>query len=124
MVLSCAVIFGCLALGELVVYLTGIRLPGSVIGMLVLTLFLKLKIIRLEWVKDLSDFLISNMGFFFVPAGVGLMLCLDIIKAEFWPIAIATVASTVLVLATTGWVHQLLRKNLKIERWIDGIFRK
>lgn len=116
MVLSCAIIFGCLALGELLVYLTGIRLPGSVVGMLLLTLMLRLKLIKEEWVKGLCDFLISNMGFFFVPAGVGLMLCLDIIKAEFWPIAIATVASTILVLATTGWVHQLFRKNLKSNR--------
>ena len=115
MVLQCAIIFGCLALGELFVYLTGLPLPGSVAG--------------LEWVKGLSDFLISNMGFFFVPAGVGLMLCLDIIKAEFWPIVLATLASTVLVLAVTGWVHQFFRRkihfeNMHIGDWFDGLFRK
>ena len=97
--------------------------------MLLLTLFLKLKWIKLEWVKGLSDFLISNMGFFFVPAGVGLMLCLDIIKAEFWPIVLATLASTVLVLAVTGWVHQFFRRkihfeNMHIGDWFDGLFRK
>lgn len=129
MVLQCAIIFGCLALGELFVYLTGLPLPGSVAGMLLLTLFLKLKWIKLEWVKGLSDFLISNMGFFFVPAGVGLMLCLDIIKAEFWPIVLATLASTVLVLAVTGWVHQFFRRkihfeNMHIGDWFDGLFRK
>lgn len=123
MVLQCAILFGCLALGELFIYLSGIPLPGSVVGMLFLTLFLKLKWIKLEWIKGISDFLISNMGFFFVPAGVGLMLCLDIIKAELWPIVIATVVSTILVLATTGWVHQLIRK-FKLERWFNGISRK
>ena len=29
MVLQCAIIFGCLALGELLVWLTGIKLPSS-----------------------------------------------------------------------------------------------
>lgn len=35
------VIFGCLALGEFVVWATGIKLPSSIIGMLFLTFFLK-----------------------------------------------------------------------------------
>ena len=39
MIRQCAILFGCLALGELIVYLTGIKLPSSIIGMLLLTLF-------------------------------------------------------------------------------------
>ena len=110
MIRQCAILFGCLALGELVVYLTGVRLPSSIIGMLLLTPLLKLGWIKLEWIQGTSDFLVSNIGFFFVPPGVGLMLYFDVIAAEFWPILIATVVSTVLVLVVTGWVHQLTRK--------------
>ncbi len=117
MIRQCAVLFGCLALGELIVWLTGIMLPSSIIGMLLLTLFLKLGWIKLHWVQGVSDFLVANLGFFFVPPGVALMLYFDIIQAQFWPIAIATVASTMLVLVVTGWVHQLVRKG-------NGIFRK
>ena len=58
----------------------------------------------------MSDFLVANLGFFFVPPGVALMLYFDIIRAEFWPIVTATVVSTLLVLVVTGWVHQLSRK--------------
>ncbi len=39
MIRQCAILFGCLALGELIVFLTGIKLPSSIIGMLLLTLF-------------------------------------------------------------------------------------
>lgn len=67
MIRQCAILFGCLALGELIVYLTGIKLPSSIIGMLLLTLFLKLGWIKLHWVQGLSDFLVANLGFFFVP---------------------------------------------------------
>jgi len=49
MIRQCAILFGCLALGELIVYLTGIKLPSSIIGMLLLTLFLKLGWIKLHW---------------------------------------------------------------------------
>lgn len=111
MVRQCAVLFGCLALGELIVYVTGVKLPSSIIGMLLLALFLKLDWVKLKWVQGLSDFLVANLGFFFVPPGVALMLYLDVIEAQFWPIAIATVVSTVLVLVVTGWVHQIIRKS-------------
>ena len=110
MIRQCAVLFACLALGELIVYLTGVKLPSSIIGMLLLALFLKLGWIKLKWVQGLSDFLVSNLGFFFVPPGVALMLYFDVIKAEFWPIVIATLVSTILVLIVTGWVHLIVRK--------------
>lgn len=108
MIRQCFIIFGCLAIGELIVWLTGITIPSSIIGMLLLATLLQMKVIKEEWVKGMSDFLISNMGFFFVPPGVALMLYLDIIKAEFVPIAVATVVSTILVLIVTGWTHQKL----------------
>lgn len=111
MIRQCAVLFGCLALGELVVSLTGITLPSSIVGMLLLALFLKLGWVKLKWVQGLSDFLVANLGFFFVPAGVALMLYFDIIRAQFWPILIASVVSTLLVLLITGWVHQIMRKS-------------
>ena len=110
MIRQCFIIFGCLAVGELIVWLTGIAIPSSIIGMLLLAALLQMKAIKEEWVKGMSDFLISNMGFFFVPPGVALMLYLDIIKAEFIPIVVATVVSTILVLIVTGWTHQRLKR--------------
>ncbi|MBP8776845.1 MAG: CidA/LrgA family protein [Bacteroidaceae bacterium] len=110
MIRQCAILFGCLALGELIVSLTGIRLPSSIIGMLLLTLFLKLGVVRLQWVQGMSDFLVKNLPFFFVPPGVALMLYFDVIAAQWLPILVATIVSTVLVMAVTGWVHQLVRK--------------
>ena len=111
MVRQCFIIFGCLAIGEIIVGLTHITIPSSIIGMLLLTALLQFKAIKLEWVKGMSDFLISNMGFFFVPPGVALMLYLDVIKAEFLPIVVATVVSTVLVLIVTGWTHQIFKNG-------------
>ena len=61
MIRQCAILFGCLALGELVVFLTDIKLPSSIIGMLLLTLFLKLGWIKLQWVQGLSDFLVLHL---------------------------------------------------------------
>ena len=111
MIRQCLILFGCLAAGELVVMLTGIRLPSSIIGLLLLTLLLQLGWVKLEWVRGLTDFLIANLGFFFVPPGVALMLYFDLIKAEILPIALATLLSTIIVLIITGHTHQVVSKG-------------
>ena len=70
MIRQLAILFGCLALGEFIIYLTHIPLPSSILGMLLLTLLLKLKVIRLEWVRSISDFLVGNIGFFFLTSSL------------------------------------------------------
>ena len=112
MIRQCAILFGCLAAGELIIFLTGLKLPSSIIGMLLLTALLQMKIIKLEWVKGLCDFLVANIGFFFVPPGVALMCYFDIIRAELVPILVSVVASTIIVLVVTGWVHQIMNKSM------------
>lgn len=107
------IIFGCLGLGEFIVWATGVKLPSSIIGMLLLTLFLKLGWVKLNWIERMSKFLIANLGFFFVPPGVAIMLYLDIIKAQWLPITVATLVSTILVLIVTGHID---RKSVVRER--------
>lgn len=102
MVKQCAIIFGCLAAGEFITWLTRCSVPGSIIGMLLLTLLLQRKVVNVATIRPISRFLVSNMGFFFVPPGVALMLYFDMIAAEWLPITVATVVSTALVLVVQG----------------------
>ncbi|MDE6317116.1 MAG: CidA/LrgA family protein [Muribaculaceae bacterium] len=108
--MQCAIIFLFLALGELTVAATGITIPSSIIGMLMLTASLKCGIIRIHQVDRISDFLVKNLGFFFVPAGVGLMRCLGLLRQELLPIVLATAVSTFVIIAVTGHIHQLSRR--------------
>ncbi len=110
MILQCAMLFAFLALGEFIVWLTDIPVPSSIIGMLLLTAALKTRIIRLHWVAGVADFLVKNLGFFFVPAGVALMLHFELIRSQWLPIIGASAISTIIVIAITGWIHQLTRK--------------
>ena len=115
MIKQCAIIFGCLAIGELAVHYTGINLPSSIIGMLLLTILLKVGWIKLSWVKGISDFLVDTLPFYFVPAGVGVMLYSDLILSSFWTILVASLGSTIIVLIVTGWAHQYVRNwNKKV----------
>lgn len=76
-------------IGEFISY--GLRLlfpaffiPGSLIGMLLLFITLETKLIKYIWIDSVSEFFISNMGFFFVPAAVSILNYLDIL-APIWP---------------------------------------
>jgi len=115
------IIFGFLSLGEFIVWLTDIKLPSCIIGMLLLTAALKMQWVKVESVNKISKFLLDNLGFFFVPPGVALMLYFDLIQAELLPIIAATVISTVVVLIVSGHTHQLMRKLLKHKNENNGV---
>ena len=99
-----ALIFGCLALGKIVNIALGLPVPGSVWGMLLLFAFLKMRWIKEDQIKSISEFLLKNMAFFFVPAGVGILLYLDLIRSELIPIIGASLLSTLVVLWIVGVV--------------------
>lgn len=111
-IIQFATLFSFLALGELIVWLTNIPIPSSIIGMLLLTSALKLKLVKPSMIEQLSKFLIHNLGLFFIPAGVGLMNCFGIIADQWLPIIGATIVSTIIIIAVTGWSHKISRKYL------------
>ena len=113
MIRACSIIFGCLGMGELIVYFTGIKLPSAIIGMLVLVLFLLLNWVKLSCVKGISDFFAKTLPFYFIPSGVGVMMYYDLIRPSLWAIVTASLASTLLVFWLTGWVHQVLVRTRK-----------
>jgi holin-like protein len=73
-------IFLFLAMGELVINLIDIPISGNILGMMLIFIALKLKLIKLETVKPASDKLVKYMVLFFVPYGVGLMAYFDFIS--------------------------------------------
>lgn len=110
MIFQLAVIFCFLALGEFIVWLTAVPVPSSIIGMLLLTAALSSGVLDIRRVDRAADFLVKNLGFFFVPAGVGLINCFGLISSQWVPIVFASVISTFIVIAATGWTHQAVRR--------------
>lgn len=87
-------------------------IPGSIIGMIILFLLFQLKIIHLNKIKELSEFLLKNMAIFFIPAGVSLINSLDIIMENIVVLVISVTLSTIVVMYFTGIVVQsMIKKN-------------
>ena len=66
-----AAILSALAAGEAAAGYFGLPVPGSVIGMVLLTVLLRMRLVPLARVEKTADFLTGHLSFFFVPAEIG-----------------------------------------------------
>src|ERR1035437_1954524 len=98
-------------LGEMFSLLIHGFIPGSVIGMILLFLCLFFKIIKPENVKDVSTVITKNMAVFFVPAGVGLTVYIELFSKSLATIIAAISVSTVLTIITVGFIQESFEKK-------------
>jgi len=105
-----AVLISFQLLGELMARTFGWPVPGNVLGMALLLIALIVGAVRVEWVVEAAELLLTHLALLFVPVGVGVMLYFDLLAREWLPILAATFLSTFVVLAVTGHVTQRLEK--------------
>ena len=98
-------------IGEVLSKVIHLPLPGSIIGMILLFICLISGIIKLEMIDEISKFLLDHLAFFFIPAGVGLLAYIGILKKNILPILVICFTTTFLVMIVTGWTVQLIKKR-------------
>ncbi|GAP34836.1 antiholin-like protein LrgA [Piscinibacter sakaiensis] len=97
-------------LGEALVVLLGLPLPGPVIGLVALFVaFPRLGRLR-SGVESLADGLLRHLGLLFVPAGVGVMLHLALLRDWALPLVLALVGSTAVTLGLSAWLFARWRR--------------
>ncbi|OIK11563.1 murein hydrolase regulator LrgA [Bacillus sp. MUM 116] len=60
-------------LGNWIVHVSHLKIPGNVLGLMILLVLLWLKIIKIDQIELVAGFLLKHLGFFFIPISVGLM---------------------------------------------------
>lgn len=96
--------------GEAIVFLLSIPIPGAVVGMALLFLYL---VARGREDADLDSFtgaFLRHLSLLFIPAAVGIMAHLDRIAEEWLAIAAALAVSTAASIAATAAVVKLLKR--------------
>ena len=91
--------------------LTGIPLPGNVLGVIVLFFLLLTGIIKESHISLAAEFLLRHLVFFFVPIAVGLMQWGSVFYDYGWVLAAAIVGSTALPLVIVGFMARALRRR-------------
>ena len=71
----------------------------------------------IEHVQEKADFLLSNMAFFFVPAGVSIINYFDELKSTAVQLIIICIISTVVTFAVTAYSVMLTVRLMK--KWKD-----
>ena len=91
--------------------------PASVIGMLLLLALLFSGALKVDHIREKSDFLLSNMAFFFIPAGVSIINYLDILENALVQLIVICAVSTVITFVVTAYTvtftMRLLRRRKK-----------
>lgn len=88
--------------GELIARLTGLPLPGPVLGMILLFVVLLARGSTPKVFSDASRGLLDYLALLFVPAGVGIITHLGRVADEWLAIAITLVGSTALAVVVTA----------------------
>lgn len=100
--------------GEVLALSLGLPVPGPVLGMILLFLSLMLRGRSTSALEQSSSSLLNHLSLLFVPAGVGMMVHLNLIAAQWLPILLTLVLSTLITLAATAGIFWFSA------RWLSG----
>ena len=117
------ILTGVFLIGEFLSTWFGLLLPGSLVGMVLLTVFLCSGVVKLEQVEKAANDLLRHLILLFVPAAVGIMVYVKVFSGNAVAIVLNTLLSTVLVLSVTGktvdGVIHWLNRTGKAKRHIE-----
>ncbi|HRE16387.1 MAG TPA: CidA/LrgA family protein [Rhodocyclaceae bacterium] len=97
--------------GEVIALTFALPIPGPVIGLALLFLWLGVRGGPGPELQNTASGLLQHLSLLFVPAGTGVMLHLSRMADEWIPLTIALLASTVIGLLVTAGVMLLLAKQ-------------
>jgi len=105
-----SIIFGCLFLGKTAAHYIPLALPGNIIGMVLLFVFLAGGIVKLEDISDAGNLFLDNLVLLFVPVGVGIIRFKDIIASELLSIIVVGVGGFLILFVTVGKMAEFIQK--------------
>lgn len=104
------IIFSVCWISQVIEHFLPFSFPASVIGMILLFLCLVTGILKIGHVQEKADFLLGNMAFFFVPAGVSIINYFDILGSMAVQLVVICVVSTIVTFAATAYAVTLTVK--------------
>ncbi len=114
MLFAIAALFSFQLLGELISRLTGLPLPGALIGTLLLLLALLLYKRLPKTLEDTGNSLLQNMMLLFIPTIAGVMLEFDRLAREWQPFVIACIAGTIITFVCTGLTFKFFLQRQRL----------
>lgn len=95
-------------LGEIAKALIPIKFPSTIYGLIILFIFLKLKLIKENEIKNTSDVLLKLMPLFFVPAAINIINIYHLISDYVLIILITIILSSIIIIAVTAICAEII----------------
>ncbi|HSS63646.1 MAG TPA: CidA/LrgA family protein [Gammaproteobacteria bacterium] len=111
MIESLTLLLVCQLAGEVVARAAGVPLPGPVVGMAILFIALMIRGSVPEALQQTAKSILDHLSLLFVPAGVGVMIYLPLIADEWLPIASAIIIGTLVTIAVTAWIMNVILRQ-------------
>lgn len=119
-IIQTGIIFAVCWLSQIIEAILPFDFPASVIGMILVFLLLLLKILKVDHIKEKTDFILGNMSFFFLPAGVSIIQYLDVLKHTIVQLFIICLVSTVLTFAACAYSMKAVMRLMKHREEKEG----
>lgn len=100
-------------IGELLHKFLPLPVPAGIYGIILLFILLESKLLPLSSIKEVGTFFIDIMPVMLVPAAVELMDYWGLIRSQLIKYIIATVVSTIVVMAVSGLITQCIIRRKK-----------
>ncbi|MDM1247293.1 CidA/LrgA family protein [Acinetobacter sp. R933-2] len=113
-------IFLFLGLGKYVQDILNLPISAAVTGLFILLIFLISGILKLEWVKVGSDFILGELVLFFIPCLVGLTQYQSLFLDQGWKLFVVIFLGTACVMVFTAFSVYL---GFKLEKIIKKILK-
>lgn len=115
--LQIGIVFGVYWFSQCIEAMLPFPFPASVISLLVLLALLVMGVIKVDAIREKADFLLGNLGFFFIPASVGIINYADVI----WENAAAFLTICVVSLVLTyGATAAAVRLTCRVMEKLGG----
>lgn len=108
----------CQLVGEVIVRTLDLPLPGPVLGMVLMLIALRVRRASPDRgpVAAAAAPMLKHLQLLFVPAGVGIVVLLGELRADWLPISAGVWGSWLLGLLVTGWVATMLIRVFERDR--------
>ena len=104
-----AIVFGLCLVGQFVSDILPIAIPASIISLVLLLLLLLIKAVKPRQIQEISEFLLKNMAFLFIPAGVSVVEQYTYLKGHILVLALICIIAPCSLLVAAFTVTGVMR---------------
>lgn len=94
-------------ISDIIAFYLPFPFPGSVLAMIITLLLLLIGFIKVRQIEPVSDFLVKNMAFVFLPSTVSIVSYVDILSNIIWKFLIVCAITTFVTFFSTAYAVKL-----------------